>query len=74
MARRFSLPVDEEAPTHPKGIYEISNLTAEKIIQVYNDVHGISAVLLSLDECLWTAGANETPALRCRQLVRTSRA
>ena len=43
-----SLPVDEEAPTHPKGIYEISNLTAEKIIQVYNDVHGISAVLLRL--------------------------
>lgn len=43
-----SLPVNEEAPTHPKGIYEISNLTAEKIIQVYNDVHGIDAVLLRL--------------------------
>ena len=42
------LPVDEDAPTHPKGIYEISNLTAEKIIQVYNDVHGIAAVLLRL--------------------------
>jgi UDP-glucose 4-epimerase len=43
-----SLPVNEDAPTHPKGIYEISNLTAEKIIQVYNDVHGIPAVLLRL--------------------------
>ena len=43
-----SLPVSEEAPTHPKGIYEISNLTAEKIIQVYNQVHGIAAVLLRL--------------------------
>lgn len=43
-----SLPVNEEAPTHPKGIYEISNLTAEKIIQVYNDAHGIAAVLLRL--------------------------
>ena len=43
-----SLPVSEAAPTHPKGIYEISNLTAEKIIQVYNDVHGIAAVLLRL--------------------------
>ncbi len=43
-----TLPVNEEAPTHPKGIYEISNLTAEKIIQVYNDVHGIAAVLLRL--------------------------
>jgi len=43
-----SLPVNENAPTHPKGIYEISNLTAEKIIQVYNDVHGIQSVLLRL--------------------------
>lgn len=43
-----SLPVSEDAPTHPKGIYEISNLTAEKIIQVYNDAHGIASVLLRL--------------------------
>ena len=43
-----SLPVAEDAPTHPKGIYEISNLTAEKIIQVYNDAHGIESVLLRL--------------------------
>jgi UDP-glucose 4-epimerase len=43
-----SLPVNENAPTHPKGIYEISNLTAEKIIQVYNDVHGIESVMLRL--------------------------
>ncbi len=42
------LPVDEEAPTNPKGIYEISNLTAEKIIQVYNDAHGIHSVMLRL--------------------------
>jgi UDP-glucose 4-epimerase len=42
------LPVSEDAPTNPKGIYEISNLTAEKIIQVYNDIHGIHAVLLRL--------------------------
>lgn len=43
-----SLPVNEEAPTNPKGIYEISNLTAEKIIKVYNDVHGVNSVLLRL--------------------------
>ncbi len=43
-----SLPVNEEAPTNPKGIYEISNLTAEKIIKVYSDVHGIKSVLLRL--------------------------
>jgi len=42
------LPVNEQAPTNPKGIYEISNLTAEKIIKVYNDAHGIKSVLLRL--------------------------
>ncbi len=42
------LPVGEDAPTNPKGIYEISNLAAEKIIQVYNDIHGIHSVLLRL--------------------------
>ena len=42
------LPVSEDAPTNPKGIYEISNLTAEKIIKVYCDVHGIDCVLLRL--------------------------
>jgi UDP-glucose 4-epimerase len=42
------LPVDEDAPTNPKGIYEISNLTAEKIIKVYHDIHGIHSVLLRL--------------------------
>lgn len=43
-----TLPVNEDAPTHPKGIYEISNLTAEKIIKVYSDVHGVRSVLLRL--------------------------
>lgn len=42
------LPVSEDAPTNPKGIYEISNLTAEKIMKVYNDIHGIKTVLLRL--------------------------
>lgn len=44
----IKLPVNEEAPTNPKGIYEISNLTAEKIIMVYNDIHKIKSVLLRL--------------------------
>lgn len=43
-----TLPVSENAPTYPKGIYEISNLTAEKIVQVYNDVHGVWSVMLRL--------------------------
>lgn len=42
------LPVNEESPTNPKGIYEISNLTAEKIMKVYNDNFGIRCVLLRL--------------------------
>jgi UDP-glucose 4-epimerase len=43
-----SLPVNETAPTHPRGIYEISRLAAEKIIQVYHQIHGIRSVLLRL--------------------------
>ncbi len=42
------LPVDETAPSNPKGIYELSNLTAEKIVHIYHEVHGIDAVLLRL--------------------------
>ena len=42
------LPVSETAPTNPKAIYEVSNLTAEKIIQVYHQTHGIPAVMLRL--------------------------
>lgn len=42
------LPVGEDAPANPKGIYELSNLTAEKIIQIYHDTYGIRAVLLRL--------------------------
>lgn len=42
------LPVNENAPTNPKGIYEISNLTAEKIMRVYNDNFDIRCVLLRL--------------------------
>jgi len=42
------LPVNEESPTNPKGLYEITNLTAEKIFLVYNEVHGIKSVLTRL--------------------------
>lgn len=42
------LPVDENAPTNPKGIHEISHLTAEKIIKVYHDNFGIRCVLLRI--------------------------
>jgi len=44
----ISLPVNETAPTHPRGIYEISNLAAEKIVLVYHEIHGIRSVALRL--------------------------
>src|SRR3989344_6134062 len=46
--KAVKLPVSEDAPTNPRGIYEITNLTAEKMIQVYHDVHGIQSVMLRL--------------------------
>jgi len=42
------LPVAEDAPTHPKGLHEISLLTSEKILQMYHEVHGVPVVLLRL--------------------------
>jgi UDP-glucose 4-epimerase len=43
-----NLPVSEDAPLNPKGLYEISQLAAEKILQVYHDQFGIPAVNLRL--------------------------
>jgi UDP-glucose 4-epimerase len=42
------LPVNETAPTNPRGIYEITNLTAEKMVLVYDSVHGIRSICLRL--------------------------
>ena len=42
------LPVNESAPLQPLGIYEITNLAAERIIEAYHLVFGIRAVLLRL--------------------------
>ncbi len=42
------MPVNEDAPTNPRGIYEISNLAAQKITQVYHDIHNIQSVMLRL--------------------------
>lgn len=43
-----NLPVDENCPTNPKGLYELSNLTAEKILKFYWDEHGIKIINLRL--------------------------
>lgn len=42
------LPVAEDAPTMPLGIYEITNLAAEKMIEAYHLVFGIRAVPLRI--------------------------
>jgi UDP-glucose 4-epimerase len=43
-----TLPVSEDAPMHPKGLYEISQLAAEQTLQVYHDNFGIRSVNLRL--------------------------
>ena len=43
-----TLPVAEDHPTNPKGIYAVTNLTAEKMILVYDDVHKISGTCLRI--------------------------
>lgn len=42
------LPVKEDAPLNPKGIYELSSLTAQKLFKIYNDNHGVKSVTLRL--------------------------
>jgi UDP-glucose 4-epimerase len=42
------LPVDENHPMDPKGIYAITNMAAEKMVMVYNNVHGIRGVCLRI--------------------------
>ncbi|HBA55630.1 MAG: NAD-dependent epimerase/dehydratase family protein [Syntrophorhabdus aromaticivorans] len=43
-----TLPVDEDHPTNPKGIYAVTNLTAEKMVLVYDDVFGIKGACLRI--------------------------
>lgn len=43
-----TLPVAEDHPTNPKGIYAVTNLTAEKMVLVYHDVHKIAGVCLRI--------------------------
>lgn len=43
-----TLPVAEDHPTNPKGIYAVTNLTAEKMVLVYHDVHKIPGSCLRI--------------------------
>ncbi len=42
------LPVSEDAPSDPRGLYEISQLTAEMICRTYTRIHRIRTVPLRL--------------------------
>ena len=42
------LPVTEDAPTNPKGVYELTNLTAEKLASIYNDNYGVKSIMLRI--------------------------
>ena len=42
------LPASEDTPINPKGVYELSSLTAQKVFKIYNDNHAIRSVTLRL--------------------------
>ena len=42
------LPVDEDHPTNPKGIYAVTNLTAEKMVLVYDNIYKIKGACLRI--------------------------
>jgi UDP-glucose 4-epimerase len=42
------LPAGEDTPINPKGIYELSSLTAQKVFKIYHDNQGIRSVTLRL--------------------------
>jgi UDP-glucose 4-epimerase len=42
------LPVSEDAPADPRGIYEISQLSAEMVCRTYTRIHGVRTVPLRL--------------------------
>lgn len=43
-----NLPVSEDTPMNPMGLYELSNLTAERMMLLYNNKHGIGTTVLRL--------------------------
>lgn len=46
--RAVKLPVAEDAPVNPKGIYELSSLTAQKLFQIYHASHNLKSITLRL--------------------------
>jgi UDP-glucose 4-epimerase len=46
--RAVMLPVAEDHPMRPRGIYELSSLTAQQLFQIYHDNHGVASITLRL--------------------------
>jgi UDP-glucose 4-epimerase len=42
------LPVDEDHPMQPKGVYAVTNLCAENLVKVYNEIHKIRSICLRI--------------------------
>ncbi len=42
------LPVDEEQPMNPRGIYELSSLTAQRLFHIYHHNYGVKSITLRL--------------------------
>ena len=55
------LPVSEEAPSDPRGLYEISQLSAEMICRTYTRIHGIRTVPLRLTNIYGPRGQMRHP-------------
>ena len=42
------LPAAEDTPINPKGLYELSSVTAQRVFKIYNDNHGVSSITLRI--------------------------
>jgi UDP-glucose 4-epimerase len=55
------LPVSEETPSDPRGIYEISQLSAEMICRTYTRIHGLRTLPLRLTNVYGPRGQMKHP-------------
>ncbi len=46
--KSVKIPVDEDHPTNPVGVYAVTNLTAEKMVLVYHNVKGLQGICLRI--------------------------
>jgi len=44
----INLPVNEDHPMHPMGVYAITNLCAENLVMIYDKIHKIQSIALRI--------------------------